>query len=413
LLLDMGGKKHVRFVDEQESDAAPVDRPSVSVTPLVPLALVGFSGVLFSIQGAVLKLAYARGADTFEVVTVRGSVQLVGVLLTMVTMHCRGTHPLPVRHWLGKTSVQRRWLIGRALIGYCGIAFGFACYERLPLGDGSALQFVSPVVSVLVAWLLLGEGLRCMEMVAILGTAVGIVLVARPSFLGFDAATHGSADSLGVALALLSALSAGVVIVVVRKLAKELHWTVVLLWQAVGQAAVSPFMALALGRQWLMPDAPLFGIMIGGGIAAFGGQICMTKGLSRARVGPVSAMRSSNVLCAFIWQHLITPDEPIYALSVVGALVITCSIVLILLKRSKPKAPRQSDGSTVTAPDPTECATPVGQRHRQACSMSSCSMSAELTPGSGTRMLGTATRSAVDVELGPKQVQDVSLSRIY
>ena len=84
-------------------------------------------------------------------------VQLSGVLLSNAWLHARGTHPLPVRHWLGVSWLQRKWLVMRALVGFSGIGFGFAALQRIPLGDAAALSFISPSVSVLVAWLTLGE----------------------------------------------------------------------------------------------------------------------------------------------------------------------------------------------------------------------------------------------------------------
>ena len=69
-----------------------------------------------------------------------------------------------------------------------------------------------------------------------------MVLVARPPMLfgpldGGDAAA--SIDQLGVVLALAGAVSAGSVIVIIRKLAQKLHWSAVLLYQALGQVPLA------------------------------------------------------------------------------------------------------------------------------------------------------------------------------
>ena len=334
--------RHLRFEDERDAapdaalDALPDTDPSQqTATALMPLILVGVSGVLFAFQGAVLKLVYARNVEAFQAATFRGSVQVVGVLATMLAMRIRGDKRA-ISNAFGTDSAQRGWLLLRAVVGYGGIGFGFACFERLPLGDGSALQFVSPVVSVLVAWRFLGERLQRSQVLGIFGTAVGVVLVARPPSLGFDAATHGRADALGVALALLGALSAGCAIVIIRKLAKmHLHWTVILLWQGMGQVVLSPGVALVLHRSWIPLDATCFAYMLAGGVAAFFAQMAMTKGLAKEKVGPVSAMRTTNVLFAYLFQHIVTPGETIYGLSVLGALCITGSIVLILVQKAK------------------------------------------------------------------------------
>ena len=75
------------------------------------------------------------GGGTFEMVTVRGMVQAAGVLATNVWLRARGEHPLPVRHWLGVSWAQRKWLVLRALVGFAGIGFGFGAIPRARLRD--------------------------------------------------------------------------------------------------------------------------------------------------------------------------------------------------------------------------------------------------------------------------------------
>ena len=100
------------------------------------LGMVAMSGVFFAVQGATVKLASDEpGGGTFEMVTVRGMVQAAGVLATNVWLRARGEHPLPVRHWLGVSWAQRKWLVLRALVGFAGIGFGFGAIPRTPLRD--------------------------------------------------------------------------------------------------------------------------------------------------------------------------------------------------------------------------------------------------------------------------------------
>lgn len=117
------------------------------------------------------------------------------------------------------------------------------------------------------------------------------------------------------------------------QLAKSLHWTVVLVYQAMGQAVFAGLAMPLLGRAWHAPDSFILLVMIFGGSAAFLAQMALTVGLSMERVGPASAMRSVNVLAAFCLQVAITPDEPVQPLSVLGSLIITGSIIAVMLNR--------------------------------------------------------------------------------
>ena len=268
-------------------------------------------------------------------------MQLTGVLASNAWLHARGEHPLPVRHWLGVSLAQRKWLVLRALVGFAGIGFGFGALRRIPLGDASALSFISPSVSVLVAWLTLGEVAGRIELLGIGGATAGVVLVARPPMLfgPLDGGAATSTDQLGVGLALAGAMSAGSVIVIIRKLAQRLHWSIILLYQALGQVLLAPLGALLSGEPLSFPGRRLALLMLGGGSLAFVAQVLMTKGLAAARVGPASAMRSTNVLTAYVLQASLTPAEPVAPLSLCGALVITGSVSLILLHKAREKPP--------------------------------------------------------------------------
>ena len=307
---------------------------------LQALMYVGLSGVLFALQASCIKLApQYEGGGTFEMVFARGICQMLGVGVTNAWLWSRGEHPLPVRHWLGVTLYQAKWLLARAVVGFGGIGFGFASVQRLPLGDQSALNFTSPCVAVLVAWLTLGERAGRIELIGLGGALVGAVLVARPPML-FGAADGGvlaPLDQLGVSLALLGSLSAGSVVVIIRKLAQKLHWSVVLLWQALGQMLIAPLVAVAVGERFHAPGGALLWLMVVGGGFAFFAQVLLTKGLAAEKVGPASAMRSTTVLSSFVLQAVLTPSEPVQPLSVVGALIITAAIVLILLNKARRK----------------------------------------------------------------------------
>ena len=236
--------------------------------PSLNLMLAGLSGLLFSLQGAALKVALARGIGAFQVVAIRGSIQALTVMVMLVPL-AKPQHSLLARTW-----PERRLLLLRALLGYTGIGFGFAALERLPLGDAAAIGFVSPVFSITFAWIFLGERIGLIEALAAAGSCVGIVLVAQPAALFGDAAVPP--DAFGVLLALCGALGAGAVTVVIRKLAKSMHWTIVLWWQGLGQAIVSPPVALALGRTWGSPDRDAAFVCLAlllGGLCAVGGYV--------------------------------------------------------------------------------------------------------------------------------------------
>ena len=315
--------------------------------------MVGLSGIFFAGSAATAKLAINLGAPPFQVSTVRGFVMLGITLAAMAALRARGMHPHPIRHWLGVSWPQRGWLVLRALAGTSTVGLGIASLEYLVISDANALNFVWPVFAVVVSYAVLRERVRRIELVGLCGAVLGSVLVARPSFLfGLQDAP---VDPTGVAIALTGAFTMGWTVILIRKLAGQLHWTVVVLYQCLGQVFLFPT-ALLLLRSPVHFSAEIVFWSTLTGVLASCHQILLTKGLARERVGPAAAMQSTFVLSSFVLQLLATPDDGLEPLSLVGALVITTSVVLVLASKKSSAIPpassslsSSSSSSTITS----------------------------------------------------------------
>jgi drug/metabolite transporter (DMT)-like permease len=296
-----------------------------------PSFLIFASGLLFAMQGATVKYVVPTGVGALEAIFVRGLIQLIGSA-GFLALGRRRPDAFAVAWQL------KWWLLLRGVIGYGGIFGGFMALELISLGDAAALGFVAPCISSVVAWLALGERMAAREMVGVVGAACGIVLIARPPAL-FGALAEPISVS-GILLALLGASCAGFVIVLLRKLAQQIDWPIVLLAQAIGQVALSYPCAVLLDRPWVAPRWPdVWLVMIIGGLCALAGQVAVTMGLKGTRVGPASALRTSNVLMSFALQLIVTPDEKPHPLSIAGAAVVAGSCVLVAVAKTKKAAP--------------------------------------------------------------------------
>lgn len=296
-----------------------------------PSFLIFASGLLFAMQGATVKFVVPTGVGALEAIFVRGFIQLIGSAGFLALG--RGRADALATAWRLKW-----WLLLRGLIGYGGIFGGFMALERISLGDAAALGFVAPCISSVVAWLALGERTTAPEVMGVVGAALGIVLIARPPAL-FGVSAEPISVS-GMLLALFGASCAGLVIVLLRKLAQQIDWPVVLLAQAIGQVALAYPCALLLDRPWQVPRWPdVWLAMVGGGLCALAGQVAVTVGLKGTRVGPASALRTSNVLMSFFMQLVVTPDETPHPLSIAGAAVVAGSCVLVAVAKTKRATP--------------------------------------------------------------------------
>ena len=118
-------------------------------------------------------------------------------------------------------------LVVRGLFGSLALTCFYFSLVHLPLADATVIQYTNPIfTAVLAAWVL-GERMPARAVVFVATSLAGVLLVARPSFLG-GAST--SIDPLHVAIALLGALSSASAYVMVRRLRGIDHPLVIVLY---------------------------------------------------------------------------------------------------------------------------------------------------------------------------------------
>ena len=260
-------------------------------------------------------------------------------LSIMLGLRARGQHPHPVRHWLGATSIQRRWLLLRTVVSVVTVGLSTASLQFLVISDANAFNFMWPVFALLISFAVLGERVRRIEIIGLAGAVAGGVLVARPAFL-FSSVGAAPIDAMGVAIALSGACTMGWTVVLIRKIASQVnvHWTIAVLCQTLGQVLLFPLCMLVLGDGVVMGQGILGYSVATGALGSFH-QIMLTLGLAKERVGPAAAMQSTFVLSSFFLQALATPDDALDPMALSGALTIVASVVLILATKKAPPPP--------------------------------------------------------------------------
>lgn len=232
----------------------------------------------FSIMSLLVKVSGQR-LPSQEIVLARS---LVMAVLCWLLLRRSAIEP-----W----GTRRGLLVLRGLLGFGALSCFYYGVVHLPLADATVIQYTNAIFTSIFAVFVLRERLHRRELVCLLLTILGVLVVARPSFL-FGGAPRLPALPLLVALA--GACFSGAAYVTVRKLEGEHHLVVILYFSLIGTAGALP----AVARSGLLPTVAEWLLLLGVGLTTLAGQICITKGLHLERAARASSAGLVQVVFA-------------------------------------------------------------------------------------------------------------------
>ncbi len=261
------------------------------------LAILGAS-FCFSIMGICLKAA--DQLSTWQVVFWRS----LTILLIATPMLARAGHGFR------PGNAPRLYL--RCAVGLFSMLSFFWSIRGLSLGTATAIQYLSPVFTVILAAPLLGERTGPAGWVLVGLAFGGVLLVVRPEWEG---------GLLPAVVGVVGAFFAGWVYVLVRQLRTSDPPVRIVWWFSVTSVLIAAPFALAAG---LPPDGRHWLLILGIGLGATGGQLAMTLAYrlgEATRVGPLSyaTVVFSALAGALLFDEVLTGWSVVGIAAIVGA----------------------------------------------------------------------------------------------
>ncbi len=269
---------------------------------------------LFSVMSLFVKLLGQR-LPSQEIVLVRSVVTLI--------------YSYFVVRWAGLSirGNNKFGLFLRGLFGFGALSCFFFALTKLPLADATVIHFTNPVITSLLAAVVLGESLGAGEVGGALLSLAGVALIAQPSFLfggGSDLAL------LYVGSALLGAILSSAAYVTVRKLRATEDPLVIVFYlplvATVGSVPTAlPTAVWPTALEWVI-------LIVGVGGTAQVAQILLTNGLHAERAGRAMSMSYLQIVFAAIWGMLFFEEFP-DLLSLVGAVLVVGGTLVVARQR--------------------------------------------------------------------------------
>ncbi|MEM1345068.1 MAG: DMT family transporter [Pseudomonadota bacterium] len=266
------------------------------------------SGVLFTGMAAAVK-AVGDAAPLGQIVFFRSAIAMVPLV---IFLWWRNEFPN------GLLTQRPFGHLARCLLGGTAMFTSFATLQLLPIAEATMLSYLSPVMTVALAALLLGErpGLRRWGGVG-LGIA-GVAMLTAPRFGG------EAPQLLGVGLGLATAaLTAGALVQVRALSATESPGAIAFYFAlacAVAGLATAPF-------GWASPDALTWALLVATGLFGGAAHIAMTLSFRYAQASLLAPFEYLTILWAAAIGAAVFAETPGGAFLIAAPLVIAGAVL--------------------------------------------------------------------------------------
>ena len=214
----------------------------------------------------------------------------------------------------------------RGIVGSCAMGLGFAGLKFLPLPEVTAIRFVTPIVMVVLAAMILGEKFRFVRIAAVMLGFIGVVIIVAPRLsIGL-----GSTEALGVGLTLGSACLAALAQVFVKGMASSESTTAIVFWFSMTATVLSLF-TIPFG--WVVPTGSELALLVGAGLIGGLGQILLTASYRFAEAGVLAPFTYVSMLWSVLIGYIWFNEVPTVGMLVGACFVIAAGVIIVLRER--------------------------------------------------------------------------------
>ena len=285
--------------------------------PLLAIALkIGAIG-LFTLLSAVIK-SVSDEIPPGQSVFFR-SLFAIPVILVWLAMRGEFRH--------GLVTSNPRGHFWRGVLGTASMGMTFAGLAYLPLPEVTAIGYATPIFTVILAAVMLGETIRLIRISAVAIGLAGVLIMIWPRF-GGDGLEDGA--TIGALLILGATLMRALVQIHVRQLAQTEHTAAIVFYFSATASALSLTTAVF---GWVMPSLGTLALLIGSGLVGGLAQIFVT---SAYRFGPASMLAPydyTSMLFAIVIGFVWFAELPTVLMLLGAALVIAGNALVIWRER--------------------------------------------------------------------------------
>lgn len=244
--------------------------------------------------------------------------------------------------WLGWRGELPRGLrvqnplghVRRGFLGTASMGLTFAGLGLLPLPEVTAIGFATPIFTVILAVLFLGERIRIVRISAVMVGLLGVLVILWPR-LGSAGADFSSGAALGAVLVLMATMGRALVQIQIRQLVKTDPTGAITFWFSMTASALA---LLTIPFGWVVPDVQTAALLILAGFMGGVAQILVTSSFRYAVPSLLAPVDYTSMLFALLLGYFVFAEVPTVAMLGGAALVLAANAVVIWRERQLAKA---------------------------------------------------------------------------
>lgn len=230
--------------------------------------------------------------------------------------------------------------VWRGLFGTAGMVLTFGGLGLLPLPEVTAIGYATPIFTVLLAAMLLGERIRLIRVSAVILGLFGVMIVMWPRLTVSDLS---NAATLGAMMVLMASLLRALVQIHIRQLVQTEHTAAIVFYFSLTATILSLF-SIPFG--WVWPDPLDIALLIGAGLVGGVAQILVTSSYRFGAASMLAPFDYSSMIFAILIGWLVFAELPTLIMLIGSALVIAGGILILWRERQLGKGHQRARSVT-------------------------------------------------------------------
>ncbi|AYE84821.1 hypothetical protein A3753_08735 [Sulfitobacter sp. HI0082] len=218
--------------------------------------------------------------------------------------------------------------VWRGLFGTTAMGLTFTGLGLLPLPEVTAIGFATPIFTVILAAVLLGEQIRLIRVTAVAIGLVGVMIILWPRFSSIG--TMEQTATIGALLILMATMVRSLVQIHIRQLVQNEDTAAIVFYFSV-TASVLALFTLPFG--WVMPDLQTFGLLVLAGLIGGVAQILITSAYRFGSASMLAPYDYTSMLFAILLGYVFFAELPTMMMLAGAALVISAGALVIWRER--------------------------------------------------------------------------------